>query len=746
MTSSRRSRSPRYLNRELSWLAFNHRVLAEAADPALPLLERVRFLAITAGNLDEFFMVRVGGLVMLAREGRARADISGMTPRQQLREIARRTRDMVERQHALFANDLGPALERAGIRRVRWAEATPAHMAHIEQAWDQEILPLLTPRAIDPEEEFPRLAGLTLHLAARLRRAESPGWPTGEGWAVVAIPRELPRFFWLPSEEGHLYVLAEDIVRGFAERLFSGCEVLDTAVFRITRNADLAVAEDLAADLLANMEDVLAARRESECVRLEIEAAATPAVVAWLRERLPVADEHIVRIPGPLALSDYHRLADLPGAETLRFAPWPPAPTPGIRAGEPIVEQVARRDVLFYVPFESFEPVVRFIEEAADDPAVLAIKQTLYRTSRDSPIIAALARAAANGKQVTAVVELKARFDEARNIEWARELERAGVQVICGVRGFKTHAKVCMVVRREAGGIRRYVHFGTGNYNERTARQYCDIHLISAGDDYGADASTFFNAVTGISRPQAFRRIEVAPLGLRQRLLDLIDSERRQRERGREARIVAKMNSLSDRRLIDALYRASRAGVRIELIVRGVCCLRPGVPGLSENIRVISVIDRFLEHARIFYFHRGGDPAVFISSADWMLRNLDKRVEVMAEIVDAEARRKLQRILSVCLADNIKAWALRPDGSYERLQPPPRGPRVRSQQRLYEAAVEAARVSMNADKTRLVPYRLGGAPLAPMPVSGEHSGDPGRTAQPPRFRQRRHNASSTARR
>lgn len=741
MSAKRRSDlTARYLNRELSWLEFDRRVLEQASDPAIPLLERVRFLAISASNLDEFFMVRVGGLSMLARQGRAQRDISGRTPREQLAEIAERVRELVDRQYTLWRQELEPALARAGVRCVKWSELSGEDLHHVERIWEDEVLPLLTPRAVFPDQPWPRLAGLTLHLAARLRRPLEGPWPAGEGWVLVGIPRSLPRWFALPHRDEMRFMFVEDLVRGFAPRLWPGTELLDTAVFRITRNADLELAEDQAADLLAGMEDILAARRESDVVRLEIELSVPSATAEWLREGLGVPVAHVTRAPGPLGLADLMRLVDLPGAERLRFVPWPPPDPAGWRRGEPLMTQIAHRDMLIYAPFESYDPVVQFIEEAADDPDVLAIKQTLYRTSRQSPVIAALIRAAENGKQVTAVVELKARFDEERNIEWARALERAGAQVIAGVRGYKVHAKCCLVIRREAGGIRRYVHFGTGNYNERTARQYCDVSLLSSSDDYGADAATFFNVITGLASCTQFRRIEMAPLGLRRRLLELIDGERRHAEAGGRARIIAKLNSLSDREFIDALYEASRAGVEITLLVRGICCLRPGVSGLSDRIRVISVVDRFLEHARIFWFYRGGDPAMFISSADWMPRNLDKRVELLVEVVDPAARRRLEQILNICAADNVQAWELRPDGSYERLRPPARGARVRSQQRLYEAAQRAARLAQEADRRRLQPYRL---------ESGRRSA----SAQPSdsnsqrlRSAQRRQRARATARR
>ena len=706
---SRKSDASRFINRELSWLEFNERVLEEACDPSVPLLERVRFLAITASNLDEFFMVRVGGLRMLAARGASRRDISGMTVREQLAEISRRVHRMVDAQHACLDRELEPRLERAAIRRVAWERTTGEQAGHLARIFEQEILPLLTPRAIDPEQEFPMIAGLTLHLAVRLKRAApAAGAPAGEGWAVVAIPRTLSRFYTVPAEGAYHYVLVEDIVRGHLARLFPGCEILDTAVFRVTRNADMSVVEDLAADLLARMQDVLVARRESDCVRLEIEAGTDPRLAGWLRRQLEADEAQVYRVPGPLALSAWFGFGDLQGFDALKSEPWPPQPSPLVPKGEPLFDVLDRRDVILYAPFESYDPVVRFVEEAAADPNVLAIKQILYRTSKNSPIVAALARAAADGKQVTALVELKARFDEARNIDWARALERAGVQVIYGIRGLKTHAKVCLVVRREPQGIRRYVHYGTGNYNEMTARVYADVSLMTAADDYGADASAFFNTITGITQPGPYRRIEAAPLGLRRRLLDLVEGEIQRCRQGRPARIVVKVNSLADPELIEALYRASQAGVTVDCLVRGICCLRPGVKKLSETIRVFSVVDRFLEHARILYFHQDGDPALLLSSADWMPRNLDKRIELLVEVVDPAARRFLGRILDTCLADNVKARRLRPDGTYERVKPAPRAKRLRSQEALYDAARRAAKSAEDSGKAVFVPHRPSG--------------------------------------
>ncbi|MBP7275496.1 MAG: polyphosphate kinase 1, partial [Kiritimatiellae bacterium] len=646
-----------YINRELSWLEFNRRVLEEARDPGVPLLERMKFLAITASNLDEFFMVRIGGLEMLCDQRVNRADESGRTPRALLSELGREVRAFAEAQYETLA-ELDAALAETGIRRVRMNRLTGDHLAHLSNLFDREVFPLLTPRAVEPDAEFPAISSLSLHLAVRVRAGEH----APERRAVVEIPRSLPRFFTLPGEEGYSYLLAEDLIALHLERLFPGHEVIEYAAFRVTRNADMSVVEDLASDLMSRMQAVLVARRHSDVVRLEMETSATSTMRGWLQSKLEISDRHLYRTPGPPMLSSWMSLSDAPGFERLRYERWPPQPSPQVRPQESMFENIARGDVLLYHPYDSYDPVVRFIQEAAADPDVLAIKQVLYRCGRKSPIVAALARAAMAGKLVTVIVELKARFDEARNIDWARALEEAGVQVIYGIRGLKTHAKICLVIRREPDGLKRYVHFGTGNYNEQTARVYADLSLMSAHPDYGADASQFFNTITGIAQPAPYRLIDAAPLGLRPRLLELIESEAERARQGQTARIVAKMNSCSDPEIIAALYDASRAGVRVDLLVRGICGLRPGVQKLSERIRVFSVVDRFLEHARVFSFLQGGSRRIFIASADWMLRNLDKRIELMVEVVDDACRSRLADILETHLRDNVKARQLQPDG------------------------------------------------------------------------------------
>ncbi len=499
----------------------------------------------------------------------------------------------------------------------------------------------------------------------------------------------------------------------FQEKLFPGESISECVPFRITRNADLLVREDLAGDLLSQMREVLDARKRSGCVRLEVGQNISPTALSFLKQALKISDDEIYKIAGPLDLAAYRELAGRAGFEKLKFEPWPPQPSPQIAPGESMFDAIARRDILLFHPYESFEPVVRLLEQAADDPDVLAIKQILYRTSGNSPIVAALARAAVKGKHVTVVVELKARFDEARNIDWAAALEQSGVQVIYGLRGLKVHAKICIVVRREPIGIRRYVHFGTGNYNEVTARLYSDVSLMTCQEDFGADATQFFNTITAYSHPIKYRRLEAAPLGLRARLLALIESEGQRSKEGQQGHIMARLNSLVDTDIIQALYRASQQGVKIQLNIRGICCLRPGVPKLSENIQVVSIVDRFLEHSRILYFHHGGEPLVFISSADWMPRNLDRRVELLVPVEDPASQSRLVAILRTAFQDNVKARKLLPDGRHERLHPSSPAKAARSQQIFYDQAREAAKQAQKDRYQTFVPQR----PTQPPPVS-----------------------------
>lgn len=675
----------KYFNRELSWLEFNQRVLDEAANSLIPLLERLKFLAITASNLDEFFRVRVGSLQTLAEAGVTQPDPSGMQPLQQLAAIRRRVRQMTEDQYRVYREELEPALAAAGIRRLRLNELNAGQRRILKQAFEDELFSVLTPMAVSADREFPLLVNQMLNICVRLEPEpdDADGIPR---FAIIPLGWNLSRFISLPVEGGYGYLLLEDAISQYVGDFFQGNMVVECIPFRITRNADISVEEDQAADFLIEMKQVLEERRSSHCVRLEVGEQASPESLAFLRESLGVESDGVYGLPAPLDLSAFFRLSERPGFESLKYENWPSLASPDIPSGMKIFDVIANQDVLLYHPYESFDPVVQMIQEAADDPDVLAIKQTLYRTSRNSPVVAALLRAAERGKHVSVVIELKARFDEARNIEWAKQLEQAGAQVLYGVKGLKTHSKICLIVRRESHGIQRYVHFGTGNYNEQTSKVYSDASLLTCNTDLGADAVTFLNSITGYSLPQGYRALASAPLGLREKLLEMIRAETVLASEGRKAKIVAKVNSLVDCEIIDALYEASQAGVEIRLNVRGICCLRPGVKGLSDRIEVISIVDRFLEHARILYFHHGGDERVFISSADWMPRNLDRRVELLVPVEDPRCRDRLIHILNVYFSDTVKARKLTPTGMYRR--PKQSAEALRAQQVLYDDALQ----------------------------------------------------------
>lgn len=696
----------RFINRELSWLEFNQRVLDEACDESVPLLERLNFLAITASNLDEFAMVRVGSLRMLSQKGSNTPDPAGMTPDQQLAAVSVRMHEMVKNQYSHFNKVLAPALAAAGIKRQRPADLHDRQHKVVQHQFENEIYTVLTPIAVTSDEDCPWLLNQTLNMAVRLS-PESPEEKTFR-FAIIPFARFGYRFITVPSDGGYEYMLLEDVVEMFIQRFFPGEKILETAMFRITRNADLSIRDDLAGDLLAEMEEILDARKQADCVRLELAEKTSDELLAFLQQLFTVAQTEIYRIDGPLDLSSQRRLNELQGFEHLKYESWPPRRSTQIDPTVSMFEILSRQDVLLCHPYESFEPVVRLVEEAAADPDVLAIKQILYRTSSNSPIVSALMRAAQQGKYVTAIVELKARFDEARNIEWAKNLEQAEVQVIYGVKGLKTHAKLCVIVRRESHGIQRYVHFGTGNYNENTARLYSDISYLTSNEELAADATSFFNAITGYSQPLTFRRIEAAPLGLRDKLLEMIRGETERKRHGQKATITAKFNSLSDPQIIEALYEASQEGVKIRLNIRGICCLRPGVPGLSENISVVSIIDRYLEHGRVLWFYHGGDNRVFISSADWMSRNLDRRVELLVPIDDPACRDRLISILEEYFLDTVKAHRLLPDGRYEPIKAVGRRKRHRSQESLYQQVTEAVNQAEQSRRTVFEPHRAPG--------------------------------------
>lgn len=692
-----------FVNRELSWLEFNQRVLDEARDATVPPLERLKFLAIVSSNLDEFFKVRVGGLRILAEEKPSKTDPAGMTAAEQLAAIAERTHRMVAEQYTCYLDEVEPALAGAEVRRVTPEQLTVRQRKAVQNVFDEELFPILSPMAVTGPDDFPLLVhdalNVFVQLAPESSDRESPRF------AVIPFGPATSRFITLPSEGGYAYIQLEDVVSMSIERFFPGETIVDCVPFRITRNADLSARDDMSADLLAEMEGILRARKESDCIRLEVAESINDDGLAFLQQTLELGDEEIYRLPGPLDLSAFMRFGSLSGFDHLKDAEWPPQPSIMIDPAADLFEVIRDNDILLCHPYESFDPVLRLIEMAAADPDVLAIKQTLYRTSRNSPIVAALMRAAEAGKSVTAIVELRARFDEARNIEWAKKLERAGGQVIYGVMGLKTHAKVAIVVRREPHGIQRYVHFGTGNYNEMTARLYTDVSLLTCNDDLTGDAVAFFNAITGYSQPQRFRKIEAAPLGLRARILELIQAETKRKRGGQQAGITAKLNSLVDPELIEALYEASQAGVSIRLNIRGICCLRPGVEGLSENIKVVSVIDRFLEHSRILRFHHGGDDLVFLSSADWMPRNLDRRIELLVPVEDPACRRRIFEMLNAAFRDNVKGRHIRPDGGYDHPTDAHGDRRTRSQELLYNLISDRVKQDQHSRTTMFVPHR-----------------------------------------
>jgi polyphosphate kinase len=679
-----------FVNRELSWLAFNERVLEEAADPTTPLLERARFVAIAASNLDEFFMVRVAALRHAVEDGETAPDLSGLTPLQQIDAVRTRARAFIDAMYALTRDQLLPALAGQGIRIVPFDEVDPRRQAALGSFFRDAVLPVLTPLAIDVSRPFPLLSSLSVNLAVRLAPGE--GEPE-ERLAVVQVPTGLRRLVPLPGESGPVFVFLEDIIRAHLSQLFVGQELLETSVVRLARDAELELDDEGGRTHVELVEREVRRRRRGEVMRLEIEDSSSPVMRAILARQLDVEREDVYTMPGPLDLRVLMRLAELDGYEALKYPPVQPVSVLEDEEGADLFAVLDSRDVVLHHPYDSFDPVVALITQAADDPEVLAIKQTLYRASADSLVIAALQRAAERNKQVTVLVEVTARFDEERNILWARSLEEAGAHVIYGVRGLKTHAKVCLIVRRTPQGLRRYVHLSTGNYNERTARVYTDFGLMTTSEPIAEDATAFFSAITGYSDPPKLKKLVMAPTGLRRRFLQLIDRERRRAEAGQPAEILAQMNSLIDERIIEALYAASRAGVSIRLAVRGICALRPGVPGHSENIEVISIVDRFLEHARIYYFLNGGDEQVYLASADWMTRNLDRRIELMFPVQHQDARARVLLALRAMFRDTVKARRLGPDGVYRRVGASRDAEPFRVQEYLQEEAARRSRLA-----------------------------------------------------
>ena len=688
-----------YVNRELSWLEFNYRVLSEARDKNIPLFERLKFLSITASNLDEFFMVRVASLKDMVHAGYEKPDIAGMKPKQQLEKIAEKTHELVNLQYSTYSRSLVPALKQQGLRViVNHEDLTEKEGAYVDRYFHENVYPVLTPMAVDSSRPFPLVRNKTLNIAALVKKKD--GEDDTLDFAMVQVPGVIPRVVEIPEEgDGRAVILLEEIIERNISSLFLNYDIVTAHPFRIMRNADFSIDEEEAEDLLVEIQKQLKKRQWGEVIRLEIDEKVDKRLLKILKRELRMENDDIFFINGPLDLTFLMKMYGMEGFDALKTPKYTPQRVPALMNDDDIFTNIRKGDIFLHHPYESFDPVVEFVKTASKDPDVLAIKQTLYRVSGNSPIIAALAAAADNGKQVSVLVELKARFDEENNINWAKTLEKAGCHVIYGLVGLKTHSKITLVVRREEDGIRRYVHLGTGNYNDSTAKLYTDCGIMTCNPLIGEDATAVFNMLSGYSEPLGWNKLVLAPLWLRGRLLKLIRRETENAAKGEKAHIMAKMNSLCDKEVIAALYEASCAGVKIELIVRGICCLKAGVPGLSENIHVRSIVGNFLEHSRIFYFENGGRPQLFMASADWMPRNLDKRVEIMFPVEDPEIRSQVLHILEVQLADNVKAHVLQPDGSYEKVDL--RGKqKICSQDQFCEEAAAAVRRKLEEQEPR----------------------------------------------
>ncbi len=724
-----------YVNRELSWLQFNERVLSEARDKNLPLFERLKSLNFTSSNLDEFHMIRVASLKDMVHAGYSKTDIAGMTAKEQLAAISVKTHEMVQVQYSTYNRSLLPALERAGLKIVSSHEdLTEEQAAYVDDYFEENIYPVLTPMAMDSSRPFPLIRNKSLNIGALiLKKGEGLGAKaekkeskkdegkkeegkkdvSGKGdkqkkekaeleFATVQVPSVLPRFLTIPFADGQgvTVILLEEVIERNIGKLFLSYDVVCAHPYRVMRNADLSIDEEDAADLLKEIQKQLKKRQWGEVIRLEVEDKVDKRLLKILKTEFSIGEEDIFYIPGPLDLTFLMKLYGLEGFEKYKIPKYTPAAVPEFMNDDDIFTNIRKGDILLHHPYQSFDPVVNFVKSAAKDPDVLAIKQTLYRVSGNSPIIAALAQAAENGKQVSVLVELKARFDEENNIVWAKMLEKAGCHVIYGLLGLKTHSKITLVVRREETGIRRYVHLGTGNYNDSTAKLYTDCGLLTCDERIGEDATAVFNMLSGYSEPERWNKLVVAPLWMRDRFLHLIAMEEENARKGLKAHIVAKMNSLCDRDIIAALYRASAAGVKIDLIVRGICCLKVGIPGISENITVRSIVGNFLEHARIFYFYSNGSEEVYMGSADWMPRNLDKRVEIVFPVEDEKIKKEVMHILEIQMADNRKAHVLQADGAYEKIDR--RGKTlVNAQEYFCQEATEKAKVVLESNDSRI---------------------------------------------
>ena len=680
-----------YENRELSWLKFDGRVLNEARDKSIPLLERLKFVSITSVYLCEFFFFLVASLKDMVHAGYKKKDIAGMTAEEQLAAINIRTRELVDLQYSTYNRSLLPLMKKNRIFILdAFEKLTEKQEKFVDRYFEENVYPVLTPMAVDASRPFPLIRNKSLNIAALLSRKKEGAKKAELEFATVQVPGVLPRLVRIPSSgEDMTFILLEQIIEKNIDKLFLNYEVICACPYRIMRNADLTIDEDEAEDLLKEIQKQLKRRQWGEVIRLEVEEGMDKRLLRILKDELKVAEEDIFKIPGPLDLTFLSKMYGLEGYEHLRYQPYVPQRNPKIEPGENIFDTIRQGDIFLHHPYQTFDPVVDFIRQAASDPDVLAIKQTLYRVSGNSPIIASLAQAAENGKQVSVLVELKARFDEENNIVWAKKLEKAGCHVIYGLVGLKTHSKIALVVRREEDGIRRYVHLGTGNYNDSTAKLYTDCGIFTCNGAIGEDATAVFNMLSGYSEPPTWNELSLAPIWLRTKFMRLIGREIKHAREGREAHIVAKMNSLCDPGIIAALYEASAAGVKIQLIVRGICCLKVGIKGVSENIEVRSIVGNFLEHSRIFWFLNDGDEEVYMGSADWMPRNLDRRVEILFPVLEEELKEEAKHILEVELSDNTKAHVLKSDGNYEKIDK--RGKvLVNSQMQFCEEAVKAA--------------------------------------------------------
>ncbi len=671
-----------YQNRELSWIEFDRRVLGEACDKSIPLFERLKFLSITASNLDEFFMVRVASLKDMVNAGYDKTDIAGMTPAEQLKAVSTETHDLVEVQYATYNHSLLPLLKSNGLTVIeKYEDLDKEDVQFVDRFFQDNVYPVLTPMAVDSSRPFPLIRNKSLNLGALVSKKEEEkgGFLRRHLFAkkidtqkelefvMVQIPSVIPRIVKLPDRDGgQRVILLEQIVEKNMDKLFLNYDIVCVSPFRIMRNADLTLEEEEAADLLKEIEKQLKMRQWGEAIRLEVEAGIDPRLLKIIQEELRIEEPDIYNIPGPLDLTFLMKMYGLPGFDEYKVKSYTPQPVLDITSETDLFAKIREKDILLHHPYQTFQPVVDFIKQAAKDPDVLAIKQTLYRVSGNSPIIAALAQAAENGKQVSVLVELKARFDEENNIIWAKKLEKAGCHVIYGLVGLKTHCKITLVVRREEEGIRRYVHLGTGNYNDQTAKLYTDLGVLTCNEAIGEDATAVFNMLSGYSEPLGWNHLALAPIWLKDKFLYLINREKENAMQNRSAKIVAKMNSLCDEDIIEALYEAAAAGVKIDLIVRGICCLKTGVPGTNDNIAVHSIVGNFLEHARIFYFENAGKPELYCASSDWMPRNLERRVEILFPILDSDLQKDVLHIIDVQLHDNVKAKFLMPDGTYSK--------------------------------------------------------------------------------